>query len=248
MATKKIMGLVEQLNFKPLAETDQYGNNFRRSMKVNGEWYSFGSCKQDKWNVKQGMDFKVLGVGSEVVFPATSREYNGKTYWDAKAGSMAILEFVEASNEAPKPQAKPAAQNASSGSIGGYKKDFSGVQTGHALNAAMNLLKNKVKNDQELIDTAKAVHDVSEKIKAEYAKDNPSMSDYDVGAASGNAILNACKLAKNMDQVEEMARGLLYTVVPQILAHVKGEVSKVGVEEQEEEPELDGFEDTDLPF
>jgi hypothetical protein len=112
----------------------------------------------------------------------------------------------------------------------------------------MNLLKNKVKNDQELIDAAKSVHDVSEKIKAEYAKDNPSMSDYDVGAASGNAILNACKLAKNIDQVEELARGILYTVVPQILAHVKGEVKKVEeIVEEEEAPSYDSFDD-DIPF
>lgn len=246
MANKKVMGVIEQLSFKPLAETDQYGNNFRRSMKVNGEWYSFGSCKQDKWNVKQGMDFKVLGVGSEVVFPATSREYQGKTYWDAKAGSMAILEFIEASNEAPKPQAKSAAKNASnstSGASGSYKKDFSGVRVGHCINAAMNLLRDKA-TEEQLIETAIVLHDISERVKDLYGKANPSMSEYDIGAAAGQSVLTACKLVKKSEEVEAKALSLLNNVVPVVTAHVKGEsLPKSEPQEVEEE-----FEDENLPF
>lgn len=85
------------------------------------------------------------------------------------------------------------------GSTGGYQakpRQMEGVSCGHAFNGAMNyILAHGLTNSNEfIVETAKKVHNITERVKAEYAKANPYMSAYDSGAAAGNSVLNACKL------------------------------------------------------
>lgn len=110
-------------------------------------------------------------------------------------------------------------------SAGSFKKDNSGVETGHAINGALNLKRNG--HQQEVLELAKIVHDTTVSLKAsERARDeNKGVSDYDIGAAVGHAVLNATRDVKPQDDLAEAlttyATGLLSRVVPEITAYVK---------------------------
>lgn len=119
------------------------------------------------------------------------------------------------------------------GSKGGFKKDNSGMETGHALNGALNLRRSGL-TIPPVVEVAKVVHDVTKHLKLEAANDpaNKGMSDYDLGAMVGHAVLNATRdiqVGEN-DNPEEItgkllayARGLMSEVVPGVSAYVKGE-------------------------
>ncbi|URC22375.1 hypothetical protein CHUUTOTORO_02900 [Serratia phage vB_SmaM-ChuuTotoro] len=121
----------------------------------------------------------------------------------------------------------PAGQGGASGgkSAGSFKKDNSGIETGHAINGALNLKRNG--HPQEVLELAKIVHDTTVSLKAsERARDeNKGVSDYDIGAAVGHAVLNATRDVKPQDDLAEAlttyATGLLARVVPEITAYVK---------------------------
>lgn len=122
----------------------------------------------------------------------------------------------------------PAGQGGAAGgkSAGSFKKDNSGIETGHAINGALNLKRNGHK--QEVLELAKIVHDTTVALKAtERARDeNKGVSDYDIGAAVGHAILNATRDVKPgadslAASLSTYAEGLLTRVVPDITAYVK---------------------------
>lgn len=116
---------------------------------------------------------------------------------------------------------------------GGGKKDNSGMETGHALNGALNLRRSGL-TMPPVVEIAKVVHDVTKHLKLDAAQDpaNKGMSDYDLGAMVGHAVLNATRdiqVGEN-DNPEEItgkllayARGLMSEVVPSVSAYVKGE-------------------------
>lgn len=221
---KLVQGVIQRISIKPIANgPDRFDNNFRRSFQIDDVWYSMGGCKTDKWNVKVGNDFKVLGVGSEVAFKA---EQSGD-FWNGK--SLMVLNLVESSDAKPAPT-QQSTSNTSQGSYTPKPKDMTGTSCGHALNGAMNFILTfgQDNSNENIVSIAKKVHDVTERVKAEYAKNNPDMSAYDAGAASGNSILNACKLVGTDGDFEEgvyaLAMDFLNNVVPKIMAHVKGEV------------------------
>ncbi|UTC25225.1 hypothetical protein P7_035 [Pectobacterium phage vB_PcaM_P7_Pc] len=122
------------------------------------------------------------------------------------------------------------------GSKGGFKKDNSGMETGHALNGALNLRRSGL-TIPPVVEVAKVVHDVTKHLKLDAANDpaNKGMSDYDLGAMVGHAVLNATRdihVGEN-DNPEEItgkllayARGLMSEVVPGVSAYVKGESLK----------------------
>lgn len=222
---KLVQGKVEQISIKPIANgPDRFDNTHRKSFKVDGVWYSMGGTRSEKWNVKIGNDFKVLGVGSTVAFKA---EQSGD-FWNGK--SLMVLDLVEGSNS-PAPQ-QGQSGNQSSSSYQAKPKDFSGVQAGHSFNGAMNFLITwgVEPSNENIIEYAKKVHNATEKLKVEYSKANPEMSQYDSGAAVGNSILNACKLVGTDVDFEEGVYGIasdfLKNVVPEIFKHVKCEVKQ----------------------
>ena len=221
---KLVQGTIEQISIKEIANgPDRFDNTHRRSAKIDGVWYSFGGCKSNKWNVKMGNDFKVLGVGSEVAFKA---EQSGD-FWNGK--SMMVINIVEGDNTPP----GKASQPASGGTQGSYtpkpKASQEGVQVGHSFNGAMNFLLTQgvEPSNENIVKYAQSVHNVTEKVKKATEAKNAGMDAYAVGAMSGNAILNACKLIDpNGDfeqQLEALATDFLDNVVPKIAAHVKGE-------------------------
>lgn len=128
---------------------------------------------------------------------------------------------------------KGSAGSGAGGSKGGFKKDNSGMETGHALNGALNLRRSGL-TIPPVVEVAKVVHDVTKHLKLDAANDpaNKGMSDYDLGAMVGHAVLNATRdiqVGEN-DNPEEItgkllayARGLMSEVVPGVSAYVKGE-------------------------
>ena len=223
MSVKMVQGKIEQISVKAITNgPDRFDNNFRRSAKIEGVWYSFGGCKTDKWNVKMGNDFKVLGVGSEVAFKA---EQSGD-FWNGK--SMMVLNLVEGDNtRAPAPntnqssEQKPAYQPKP-------KFDATGVSTGQSVNGALNFILTfgLDASNENIVKYGKLVHAVTEKVK-EYVKTvNPDATEYEQGARGGLAVLSACKLV-GTDQdfetgVEFIAKDLVDNVFPPIMDFVKG--------------------------
>lgn len=228
MTVKMVTGVVQRISIKPIANgPDRFDNNFRKSFQIDDVWYSMGGSKTDKWNVKMGNDFKVLGVGSEVAFKA---EQSGD-FWNGK--SLMVLNLVEGDNAAPAAKGGSSSQG---GGSGGYtpkpKASTEGISTGHALNGAMNFLLTQGvdPSNENIVKYAQHVHNVTEKVKAAATAKHTDMDTYNVGAMVGNSILNACKLVDpNGDfeaQVEALATDFLDNVVPKIAAHVKGEVKQ----------------------
>lgn len=138
-------------------------------------------------------------------------KYTMNMYREVDTPFWNVDSFVEGHQDAPKQS-----NNSFSG-----KKDFSGVETGHAINAARNLLTPAKALDRGiLIKAACALHDLTASLKEETATANPKMSQYDVGASVGHAVLNACSDAKKMADVEAIAREMLSDVAPTVLAYI----------------------------
>ena len=208
--TKLVQGVVQRISIKPIANgPDRFDNNFRRSFQIDDVWYSLGGCKTDKWNVKVGNDFKVLGVGSEVAFKA---EQSGD-FWNGK--SLMVLNLVEGSDAKP----APVQQNSTQNSYTPKPRNDTGIQLGHSVNGAMNFLITwgVEGSNENIITYGKKVHGITEKLKKEHKEANPEMSDYDASASVGNAILNACKLVGTDTDFEQgvyaIAKDLLENVV-----------------------------------
>lgn len=128
------------------------------------------------------------------------------------------------------------------GSKGSFKKDTSGMETGHALNGALNLRRSGL-TIPPVLEIAKVVHDATKHLKLDAAQDpaNKGMSDYDLGSMVGHAVLNATRdiPVGDNDNPEEItgkllayARSLMSEVVPGVSAYVKGESPQGTVAEQ----------------
>ena len=203
----------------------------RYNLIVDGQPISLGMGDKDGVSdrqIIQGKDndgkYHALVKGLEVSVEVTENgEYQGKTQYQSSNSKVVIIDASGA--EAPQ-------QKSSGGSANNYQakpKDMSGISVGHSFNGAMNFITTygQDNSNENIVAVAKKVHDVTERVKAEYAKANPEMSAYDSGAAAGNSVLNACKLVGVDGDFEEgvyaLATDFLNNVVPKIMAHVKGE-------------------------
>lgn len=102
------------------------------------------------------------------------------------------------------------------------------------------------------------MHDLTVLLKVEYAEANPTFSEYDCGAAVGNAVLNSIDLAvgrkKGLEAVPDIARKWLADIVVPVAAYVKAPAAPAAQELAAEEPEpeatSDGSSDydDDVPF
>ena len=232
-----ISGIVERIVIKEAEQTAkniEYGVTHIASIVVDNQWINFislsikegrtpdisvnaGTKAAPKWVQIQESD-EVRVVVSETI-------KGDKTYYNAKKSGIKLVKKNATPGQAPQHQA-------SGGSANNYQakpKDMSGISVGHSFNGAMNFITAYAQDNsnENIVAIAKKVHDVTERVKAEYAKANPEMSAYDSGAAAGNSVLNACKLVGTDGDFEEgvyaLAMDFLNNVVPKIMAHVKGE-------------------------
>lgn len=219
---KLVQGKVEQISIKPIASgPDRFDNTHRKSAKVDGVWYSFGGAKSAKWNVKDGAEFKELGVGSEIAFKA---EQSGD-FWNAK--SLMPIDIVPPSASQGGGQQAGQASGGTQGSYTPKPKDMSGVSTGQSVNGALNFLLTYGvdPSNENIIKYGKLVHSATEKVKAYVKSVNADANDYEQGARGGLAVLSACKLVGTEQAFEAgvvaIAKDLVDNVFPPIMEFVK---------------------------
>ena len=209
MALQKFMDVkVEKINFKD-KEEDKYGNKFRCSILISGEgmentWISLGDTKKDVLTIKEGAGFTDIGVGSTIdLLKAESREYNGKTYYDAKRSNISWGTIVKAEKNAPAVASQPQQE----------RKPFNviGMQVGHNLNCSVDFIvaNNEKFSVDEIVALSKKFHAITEKMKAERKQRFPQLSDYDVGASVGQAVKAAASLVNSTEKVEQLALQIL---------------------------------------
>ena len=278
-----VSGVVERIIIKEAERTPknlEFGVTHIASLLIDGQYVNYislsikegrtpdisvntGTKAAPKWSQIQESD--------EVRVVVTETVKGDKTYYNAKKSGIKLVKKNATPGTASQTQS-------SSGSTNNYQakpKDMSGISVGHSFNGAMNFITTygQDNSNDNIVAVAKKVHDVTERVKAEYAKANPEMSAYDSGAAAGNSVLNACKLVGVDGDFEEgvyaLAMDFLNNVVPKIMAHVKGE-SKTSaqavkttrsspkpkaatkaapiVEEQANSGGFEDMDDSDIPF
>lgn len=151
-------------------------------------------------------NYHTLAVGAQVSIVITEGEpYNGKPQYQAKSGDVLILK------PAPEKAAAPTGGN----SGGGFqKKNMIGVKVGHSINVAFAFLGED--DTDTLIETAKKAHALTEKLAAEHKAANPELSDYDIGASVGQAVLSAAAISSDFKTLEAVARATLTIVAPAV--------------------------------
>lgn len=250
----------------------------RYNLVVDGQPISLGMGDKDGVSDKQQIrakdnddKFHTITKGMEVSVEVEELEpYNGKPQFRSGVSKVVIMDVSKA--EAPPQQGQ--APNAG----GSYKpKDTTGMEVGHAVNAAIDYLQASGGDlsNENIVSVSAIMHNVTGKIKAEFAKANPEKSDYDVGAAVGHAVRNAARLNPEGDlesSVEALAWDILDNVSAKVEEFVKSgkgvakpakrtpapakaagtrKAAKPAQEPVQDEPEHTGFDDMDddqIPF
>lgn len=194
----------------------------RYNLIVDGQPISLGMGDKDGVSPKQQIrakdnngNYHTLVKGLMVsVEVEEAGEYNGKPQFRANTGNVII---TDASGAEAAPAAAPA------GAAPYKPKDMTGVEVGHAINGAMNVLLTfggDASNDN-IVRYAGSVHNVTVKLKKEVAAANPEKSEYDVGASVGHAILNACKLVGLEADFEPTLEGIAVDLLDNVVAPVE---------------------------
>lgn len=158
-----------------------------------GVWIGLGDVKlhpeHENLQVKQDDNWITIERGVEVTMDVKLNEWQGKTYYQSSKGKIFVVSTEGVQAAAPKAgkgtDSAPAKQP--------YKKrDTVGIETGHAVNGALELIRGGVKGDA--FELAGVVQSATVTLKAEVAKERGvDVTDYDLGASVGHAILNACR-------------------------------------------------------
>lgn len=227
-----------------------------------GVWVGLGDVKlhpeHENLQVKKDDEWVTIERGVEVTLDVKPNEWNGKTYYQSSKGKIFVVS-TEGVQAAPAPKAakgsdaKPAFK----------KRDTVGIETGHAVNGALELLRSGVKGDA--FELAGLVQSATVTLKAEVAKERGvDVTDYDLGASVGHAILNACRdhsgKAVAVDELIEAAREVL-ALSDKVSAAIRGNTTpaetvvekpkttrKAKEVEKEPEPQEPAPSNDDVPF
>jgi len=129
-----INNVVQAISIKPLAQPDNYGNTFRAALKIQDEFYSYGTLKKDSINIKDGSDWIQLQKGMEVEF---MYDVNG-SFKNIKKQSFTILNKEGGVPDTPKQQQYNAPQQVAPASKGSFVNP---AEIGQCLNLAAEVLK-----------------------------------------------------------------------------------------------------------
>lgn len=218
-----VEGTVQQISFKEIpGGSDKFGNTHRAGIRVDDDWVNNVNIKvnegfdpQVRFNAgtKASPKYETLEVGDVVKIVVQPSDYNGKTYYNSGVSKIRLVK-----------KGSGASQQSQGGSQKGYtpqKRDNSGQSIGHSINVAMNVL-GDLSDPQAIIETAKKAHDLTTKLKEEYAVKNPDMSEYDLGGMVGQSVLSASHYVDSVEDIEDIARQTLDVVVPAVSEYVKG--------------------------
>lgn len=190
-----------------------------------GVWVGLGEVKlhpeHENLQVKVGDDWVTIEKGVEVTLDVKVSQSGDRTFYNSSKGKITVLstDGVAAKTE----KADKGAQKGS-GQTYGKKRDTVGIETGHAVNGALELLRAGVKGDS--FDLAGLVQSATVTLKAEVAKERGvDVTDYDLGASVGHAILNACRdhsgKTVTVDQIIAAARDVL-ALSDKVAAAIRG--------------------------
>lgn len=235
-----IAGKVERIKIveaEQTAKNIEYGVTHTASLVVDSVWINYISL-----GIKEGREPNIaintgtkaapkwerIEEGDEVKVVVSETVKGDKTYYNAKRTGIKLVKKGAGGS------------SGGSGSFGGQSSggsyqakqpfDQEGTATGHAVNGAFNFLitQGVSPTNENIIKYGKMVHNVSERINTEFKEKYEKVSK-NYKAMTGNAVLNACKFADvdNFEQsVFDLAIDFLDNVVPEIAAHVKGEVKQ----------------------
>lgn len=150
----------------------------------------------------------------------------------------------------------PKGSSSGKGTSSGGKRDNTGVETGHAINGAL-ILRRRGFNGPSVVEVSFVVHDVTKQLKHDFANDESTkgMSDYDIGAMVGHAVLNATRdidfSSVNSPQALQdaliaEAKATLINIVPQVSVYIKGSNPGVVEDKQKATPKQDSKPEPDL--
>lgn len=253
---KFVKGGVEGIYFNELKNPKTYTANGRQwtpthsvTIVVDGVRISMGLTEKDSINVKDKNDQWVqLARGMEVSVDVEEGEYNGKPQYSSRSSNITILSTEGANQDTGK---------ATGGSKQFSSKRGEGVSVGHAINVAMNVLRD-LTEPSAIVESAKEAHTLTTRLKEEYASENTDMSEYDVGARVGQAVLSASHYVESVADIEALARQTLTDIVPQVEDFVRNggedETKPVAKKAAKKAPKKttptqdEEFDDSDIPF
>jgi len=176
-----------------------------------GVWVGLGDVKlhpeHENLQVKKDDEWITIERGVEVTLDVKPNEWNGKTYYQSSKGKIFVVSTEGVQAAAPK-----AGKSTGEAKQPFKKRDTVGIETGHAVNGALELIRGGVKGDA--FELAGVVQSATVTLKAEVAKERGvDITDYDLGASVGHAILNACRDHSRddvtIDEIIEAAREVL---------------------------------------
>lgn len=241
----------KQRTYKGSKPGSTFTPKFRPVIVIGETRLSLGQRENDRIQGKKkgggDKDYVPVTRGAEVSCIVEKTEYNGKTYYNTAPSKITVIKQGEDT-----PQGGGGQSNTKQGSGGYSPRDNSGMEAGHCINAAYCLLNYKVSDNEEVVEFAKKLHDITASLKKTYKESHPNMSDYDVGASVGHAVLNACRILTKtkIGEVESYAQSILDEVSTPVLAYIKGEDPTPKAEEEtstETTTDQDDWDD-DIPF
>ncbi len=186
------------------------------------EWFDCGATKVLPG--KPAVWWKKLEEGGEVINPGALVTYQAKENgeWNSRINLLTFALFKNGpEQENPfifKPEEGQGQPTGPSG--GGFKKDMSGIEAGHALNAAFAACGYKMNRDK-VLDMAEKIHNLTTFLKKQYKEQNPKISDYDSGATVGAAVLNASRITGDIEVIKTNTELILAEYTPRVLDYVK---------------------------
>lgn len=217
-----VKGVIQQINFKEI-ENDKFGNTHRASVRIDDDWINNISLK-----VKEGFDPEIrintgsrvapkwenIGVGDDVRIVVTESEYNSKTYYNSGTSKITLISKGQGVQQTP-----VKSQGASSSNTYA-KKDDTPIVAGNARTAAAAWLSRFDGVDFKEMITFFA--EVSHKARIAVKGDNPDMSDFEVGVATGQGTVIAAQLCEQQEDVYDFIIDFVNDVVPYSVDVVKG--------------------------
>jgi len=92
MSKQIVEGKIAKIFVKDFGEQDQYGNQYAVNVNINDQWYGLGKKKKPQASVKVGSGWHQLSEGDYIEAVASSREYNGRTYYNIRASDVQLKE------------------------------------------------------------------------------------------------------------------------------------------------------------
>lgn len=215
-------GELKAIFFNELKTKKDYGKNGKTwipthsvNIIIDEDKISLGLTDKEVLRVKDTSgNYHDLMRGQKIsVVVSPNGEYKGVKQWQGRVSDVILIEQA--------PEGQSTGQGGQQKTYSTQKRDNSGIATGHAINVAMNVL-GDISDPDEVIRVAKEANDLTVRLKKEYGDANPDMSEYDVGASVGQAILSASHFVESVDDIEEFARTTLDKIVPAVSAYVKG--------------------------